>query len=125
MSREQLDRVSPEGADVLARLRTFMREVALPRVAVFERDHPDTAFALEPDGRLAEPVYGFKREMQQLSAAAGLYCPHLPAPDGLGLGLLDCMHLQEPGCAVLAAMGAGAVSQLRHDGYRRIVAELR
>ena len=37
----------------------------------------------------------------------------------------DCMHLQEPGCAVLAAMGAGAVSQLRHDGYRRIVAELR
>ena len=41
MSGEQIpaqpDRLSPEGADVLARLRAFMREVALPRVAVFER----------------------------------------------------------------------------------------
>ena len=89
------DRLTPAGTEVLARMRAFMAEVALPRCAVFERNHPDPAFALEPDGRLAEPVYGFKREMQQLSAAAGLYCPHLPAPDGLGLGLLDCMFLQE------------------------------
>ena len=37
----------------------------------------------------------------------------------------DCMHLQEPGCAVLAAIEVGAVSQLRHDGYSRIIAGLR
>jgi len=33
--------------------------------------------------------------MQQASADAGLYCPHLPAPDGLGLGLVDTFYLQE------------------------------
>ena len=89
------DRLSAEGADALARMRTFMSDVALPLVEEFEREHPDTAFALEPDGRLAEPLYALKVRMQQLSAEAGLYCPHLPEPDGLGLGLLDCMHLQE------------------------------
>lgn len=88
-------RMSPAGVQALVRLRTFMQEVALPRADAFERLHPDAAFALEPDGRLAEPVYELKLEIQQLSAAAGLYCPHLDPPDGSGLGLVDCMHLQE------------------------------
>ena len=88
-------RLSSAGADALARMQAFMSEVALPRATQFERDNPDTAFALEPDGRLAEPLYELKLEMQQSSAEAGLYCPHLPAPDGLGLGFLDCMHLHE------------------------------
>lgn len=90
-----LSRLTPAGADALEQMREFMTEVALPRADAFEREHPDPAFALEPDGRLAEPLYALKVEMQQLSAAAGLYCPHLPEPDGLGLGLLDCMYLQE------------------------------
>ncbi|MGI9658984.1 MAG: acyl-CoA dehydrogenase family protein, partial [Gaiellaceae bacterium] len=88
-------RLTAEGTDALARMRAFIAEVALPRVAAFELEHPDTAFALEPDGRLAEPLYALKIEMQQLSASEGLYCPHLPPPDGLGLGFLDCMHLHE------------------------------
>ena len=54
-----------------------------------------TAFALEADGRLAAPMIGLKRRMQQASASAGLYCPHLPAPDGLGLGLVDTFYIQE------------------------------
>ena len=88
-------RLTAKGAETLARMKAFMADVALPRAAAFEPEHPDTAFALEPDGRLAEPLYALKLEMQQLSASAGLYCPHLPAPDGLGLGFLDCMHIHE------------------------------
>ena len=88
-------RVSSAGAETLERMRAFISDVALPRAAAFEQEHPHSAFALEPDGRLAEPVYALKTEMQQLSANAGLYCPHLPAPDGLGLGFIDCMHLHE------------------------------
>ena len=88
-------RLTPAGTDALARMRRFMDDVALPRVTAFERQFPDTAFALETDGRLAEPVYALKVEMQELAASEGLYCPHLPAPDGLGLGFLDCMHIHE------------------------------
>ncbi len=92
---DSLDRLSAVGADALVRMRSFISDVALPRVEAFERERPDIAFALESDGRLDESVYALKLEMQQLSAAAGLYCPHLAPPDGLGLGLVDCMHVQE------------------------------
>jgi ribosome biogenesis GTPase len=29
----------------------------------------------------------------------------------------DCTHLQEPGCAVLAALAAGNIAPLRHESY--------
>jgi len=32
----------------------------------------------------------------------------------------DCKHLQEPGCAVIAAVGTGAVSPRRYESYRRL-----
>jgi len=32
----------------------------------------------------------------------------------------DCRHLREPGCAVRAAVEAGAVSPRRHESYRRL-----
>jgi alkylation response protein AidB-like acyl-CoA dehydrogenase len=80
---------------VLERVRTFIAAEALPMVEEVERRLGDTAFALEPDGRLAEPMIGLKRRMQQASARAGLYCPHLRAPDGLGLGLVDTFYVQE------------------------------
>jgi acyl-CoA dehydrogenase len=67
----------------------------LPMVEEVEAELGDTAFALEPDGRLAAPLIGLKRRMQQASARAGLYCAHLPPPDGLGLGLVDSFYLQE------------------------------
>lgn len=33
----------------------------------------------------------------------------------------DCLHLREPGCAVLAAVEAGTIAPRRHEGYRRLV----
>jgi ribosome biogenesis GTPase len=33
----------------------------------------------------------------------------------------DCRHLEEPRCAVLAAVAAGEVSPARHDSYRRLL----
>lgn len=32
----------------------------------------------------------------------------------------DCKHLQEPGCAVIAAVGIGAISARRYESYRRL-----
>ena len=87
--------LSDRGARTLAQVREFLSSTALPLIDEFERTHPDTAFAVEPDGRLAEPLYTLKLTMQQASANAGLYCPHLDPPDGLGLSLVDCMYLQE------------------------------
>jgi ribosome biogenesis GTPase len=34
----------------------------------------------------------------------------------------DCSHIHEPGCAVLAAIAAGTVSQQRYDSYLRLKA---
>jgi ribosome biogenesis GTPase len=33
----------------------------------------------------------------------------------------DCRHLEEPRCAVLAAVAAGQLSHARHDSYRRLL----
>jgi ribosome biogenesis GTPase len=32
----------------------------------------------------------------------------------------DCKHLQEPGCAIIAAAGTGAMSARRYESYRRL-----
>ena len=86
---------SEAGRQALERVRRFIAEEALPMVEEVEEEIGPTAFALEADGRLAAPMIGLKRRMQQASASAGLYCPHLPAPDGLGLGLVDTFYIQE------------------------------
>jgi acyl-CoA dehydrogenase len=86
---------SEEGRRTLERVRRFIAEEALPMVEEVEEEIGPTAFALEADGRLATPMIGLKRRVQQASASAGLYCPHLPAPDGLGLGLVDTFYIQE------------------------------
>ena len=36
----------------------------------------------------------------------------------------DCRHEKEPGCAIMAALESGAISQSRLDSYRHIVASL-
>lgn len=36
----------------------------------------------------------------------------------------DCQHTQEPGCAILAALATGQISQRRMDSYRHIIASL-
>ena len=76
-------------------MRAFLVDDALPIVEEVEAEVGDTAFVLEADGRLGEAMIGLKRNMQQASARAGLYCPHLPSPDGLGLGLVDTFYVQE------------------------------
>jgi ribosome biogenesis GTPase / thiamine phosphate phosphatase len=38
-----------------------------------------------------------------------------------GCAFNDCRHLEEPGCAVLAAVADGRVSPARHDSYRRLL----
>jgi acyl-CoA dehydrogenase len=87
---------SPAGRAALKRVRAFIAGEALPMVEAVERELPDAAMAIEPDGRLAEPMIGLKRRMQQASARADLYCPHLPAgAGGLGLSLVDTFHVQE------------------------------
>lgn len=86
---------SPAGEAALERVRAFIADEAMPMVEAVEGELGDTAFALEPDGRLAAPMIGLKRRVQQASARAGLYCPHLPEPDGLGLGLVDTFYVQE------------------------------
>jgi alkylation response protein AidB-like acyl-CoA dehydrogenase len=87
---------SARGAAAVERARDFIAAEALPMVEELERDRQDTAFAAEPDGRLAGDVEALKRAMHRASAAAGLFCPHLPEADGgLGLGLVDTFYVQE------------------------------
>lgn len=38
-----------------------------------------------------------------------------------GCGFNDCTHLHEPRCGLRAAVAAGAVSEERHDSYRRLL----
>lgn len=85
-----------EGRAVLERVRRFLSETANGLVQQAASSVPDTAFALEADGRLAAPLAALKRRMHAASAEAGLYCPHLPREDGgLGLSLVDCFYVQE------------------------------
>src|SRR5436309_12900819 len=56
---------SESGNAVLERVRTFIADEGLPMVEDVERRVGDTAFALESDGQLAEPMIGLKRRMQQ------------------------------------------------------------
>ncbi|MGH2754456.1 MAG: ribosome small subunit-dependent GTPase A [Actinomycetota bacterium] len=41
-----------------------------------------------------------------------------------GCRFRDCAHETEPGCAVLAAIGSGALEQTRLDSYRKLLREL-
>ncbi len=36
----------------------------------------------------------------------------------------DCVHIHEPGCAVLSAVQEGRIERARHEGYQAILAEL-
>jgi ribosome biogenesis GTPase len=52
-----------------------------------------------------------------------LYYPEL-APHVGRCRFKDCLHSNEPGCAVLDARARGLVSELRYQNYRQIVASL-
>ena len=38
---------------------------------------------------------------------------------------LDCTHVHEPGCAIIAAMANNEISQFRYDSYVRLLNDLR
>ena len=62
------------------------------------------------------------------------YAPPLPAPRSVASGFVeiaalatgcrfaDCLHLEEPGCAVRAALAAGRLWPRRFDSYRGLLA---
>jgi ribosome biogenesis GTPase len=62
------------------------------------------------DGTLVEPeeIGGLFREMAQLSE---------------GCRFDDCMHADEPDCAVLEACADGRIAPSRYDSYRRMLSE--
>ena len=35
----------------------------------------------------------------------------------------DCLHINEPGCAILKALGGGEISSLRYESYRTLLNE--
>ena len=37
----------------------------------------------------------------------------------------NCLHLREPGCAVLQAIVAGTLSARRHESYKRLLNTMR
>ncbi len=52
-------------------------------------------------------------------AELAFYFPEMEELAG-GCRFRDCTHVHEPDCAVLAAVGSGALTQHRYDSYRRI-----
>jgi ribosome biogenesis GTPase / thiamine phosphate phosphatase len=53
-----------------------------------------------------------------------VFFPGFEEPLGQGCHFRDCLHRQEPGCRVLAAVESGEVSVQRHGGYIALLAEL-
>jgi ribosome biogenesis GTPase len=61
------------------------------------------------------------------------YAPPVPAARDVASGFVeihraaagcrfqDCLHVQEPGCAVRAAVEGGAIRSRRYDSYRRLL----
>ena len=97
---------SPAGRRTLERVRAFLADVALPMVEEVEAELGDTAFALEPDGRLADDD-----DRAQAADAAGFGAgrPLLPPPALAGRprpGLVDMLLRAGGGLPPRAARGA-------------------
>ncbi len=94
---------SPRCEEVLARVRAFLDALELPA-------QPDP-FSLDFD---------LKRRVQEESAAAGLYCPHLaPEDGGLGLSLVDTYWVQHE--VYRRGIGGGQWSLAWTDGPSPLV----
>jgi len=64
--------------------------------------------------------FGLSHETPQ--AIAGAFPEFVAA--SAGCRFADCRHLQEPDCAVRAALAAGAIAQWRYDSYLQILQEI-
>lgn len=78
------------------------------------------AYPLAGGGTLIDSpgVRDFAPAVDQLDART-LGFPEVAARAG-GCRFQDCKHLQEPGCAVIAAVEGGALSARRYESYRRL-----
>src|SRR4051812_9215974 len=88
-----------------------------------ERRHTTTAsrsYALASGGVLIDSpgVRDFAPAVDRLDAKT-LGFPEVATRAG-DCRFLDCKHLQEPGCAVIAAVDSGAMSPRRYESYRRL-----
>jgi ribosome biogenesis GTPase len=57
--------------------------------------------------------------IEQLAACLPEFVPHLGR-----CRFNDCRHLDEPGCAVRAAVEGGAIAPARYAFYRQLAAEV-
>jgi ribosome biogenesis GTPase len=78
------------------------------------------AYPLAAGGTLTDSpgVRDFAPAVDQLDART-LGFPEIAAR-AAGCRFQDCRHLQEPGCAVIAAVEGGALSARRYESYRRL-----
>jgi acyl-CoA dehydrogenase len=96
---------SPRGAEIMARVNAFLDGLTLPAT-------PDP-FSLDLE---------LKRSIQEASARAGLYCPHLaPADGGLGLSLVDTYWVQHE--VYRRGIGGGQWMLAWTDGPSPLVAD--
>lgn len=73
-----------------------------------------------PDGALMIDTPGM-RELGLVGAAAGVEGSFGEiAALAAGCRYVDCTHVREPGCAVLAAVASGALSEERHRSYLKL-----
>jgi ribosome biogenesis GTPase len=78
------------------------------------------AYPLASGGALIDSpgVRDFAPAVDQLDAST-LGFPEVAARAG-GCRFKDCRHMQEPGCAVIAASESGGLSPRRYESYRRL-----
>lgn len=87
---------SPRAREAMARLDTFVEEVARPIEARVRRDYLDDRQVLDEDGTLHPAMAEARREVQRRAAEAGLYSLHMPAEvGGGGLSLTEMFFVQE------------------------------
>jgi ribosome biogenesis GTPase / thiamine phosphate phosphatase len=84
------------------------------------RAYPLPAFEGRPPGTLIDSpgVRDFAPAIDHLDERT-LGFPEVAAR-APGCRFLDCRHLQEPACAVIAAVEAGEISARRYESYRRL-----
>ncbi len=80
-----------------------------------ELDGPDGGYVADTPGLRELAVW--RMEPSELAWSFREFRPHLGA-----CGFNDCRHLDEPRCAVLAAIASGQIDPARYDSYRRILA---
>lgn len=97
---------SPRAQEVLARVRAFLDEL-------------EPTLPPDPDPFSLDLVV--KRRVHEAAAAAGLYCPHLAPPDGLGLTLVETFWVQHE--VYRRGIGGGQWMLAWTDGPSPLVAD--